>query len=83
MQTTKTIMNSNEDKRELIKQKLLIIDMITPEGNESSIAKFLDILMLAVSHSGRIRTEKEFHSLLTKCVFFFNVFFNVVSIARS
>ena len=67
MQTTKTIMNSNEDK--LIKQKLLIIDMITPEGNESSIAKFLDILMLAVSHSGRIRTEKEFHSLLTKCGF--------------
>ncbi|MFZ0514909.1 MAG: methyltransferase, partial [Candidatus Nitrosopolaris sp.] len=69
MQTTRTIMNSNKDKQEMIKQKLLIIDMITPEGNESSIAKFLDILMLAVSHSGRIRTEKEFHRLLTKCGF--------------
>jgi O-methyltransferase/methyltransferase family protein len=69
MQTTRTTMNSNKDKREMIKQKLLIIDMIIPEGNESTIAEFLDILMLAVSHSGRIRTEKEFHSLLAKCGF--------------
>jgi hypothetical protein len=69
MQTTRTIMNSNKDKQKTVKQKLLIIDMIIPEGNESSIAEFLDILMLAVSHSGRIRTEKEFHSLLTKCGF--------------
>lgn len=69
MQTTRTIINSNKDKQETVKQKLLIIDMIIPEGNESSIAEFLDILMLAVSHSRRIRTEKEFHSLLTKCGF--------------
>jgi hypothetical protein len=62
-------LKSNEDKQEMIKQKLLIIDMIIPEGNEPSIAEFLDIQMLAVSHSGRIRTEQEFHRLLTKCGF--------------
>jgi O-methyltransferase domain len=69
MQTTRTRMISNKDKKEMIKQKLLIIDMIMPEGNESSIAEFLDLLMLTISHNGRIRTEKEFHSLLTKCGF--------------
>jgi hypothetical protein len=69
MRTTRTTMISNKDKKEMIKQKLLIIDMIIPEGNGSSIAEFLDILMLAVSHSGRIRSEKEFRSLLTKCGF--------------
>ena len=69
MQTTTTIMKSKKDKQEIIKQKLLIIDMIIPEGNEPSIAEFLDILMLAVSHSGRIRTEQEFHMLLNRCGF--------------
>jgi hypothetical protein len=76
MQTTRKTMNSKKDKEESIKQrvrkayqKLLIIDMIIPEGNEPSIAEFLDILMLAVSHSGRIRAEQEFDRLLTKCGF--------------
>jgi hypothetical protein len=55
--------------QEMIKHKLLIIEMITPEGNEPSIAKLLDILMLAVTPSGRIRTEKEVDRLLTKCGF--------------
>ena len=35
-----------------------------PEGNEPFIGKFTDILMLALTHKGRIRTEKEFCKLL-------------------
>jgi hypothetical protein len=35
-----------------------------PEGNEPFIGKFTDILMLALTHKGRIRTEEEFRKLL-------------------
>ena len=35
-----------------------------PEGNEPFIGKFTDILMLALTHKGRIRTEEEFSKLL-------------------
>jgi hypothetical protein len=35
-----------------------------PKGNEPFISKFTDILMLALTHKGRIRTEKEFYKLL-------------------
>jgi hypothetical protein len=58
-------MNANQDKnKQKIQPKLLIIDTIMPEGNEPFIGKFTDILMLALTHKGRIRTEKEFHKLL-------------------
>jgi len=41
MQITRTTMKSKKDKQENIKQKLLIIDMIIPEGNEPSLLNFL------------------------------------------
>ena len=44
--------------------RLLVIDIIMPESNEPFIGKFTDILMLALTHKGRIRTEKEFRNLL-------------------
>jgi hypothetical protein len=40
-----------------------------PEGNEPFIGKFTDILMLALPHNGRIRTEKEFRKLLNSSGF--------------
>ena len=58
-------MNANQDNnKQKIHPKLLIIDTIMPEGNEPFVGKFTDILMLALTHKGRIRTEKEFHKLL-------------------
>jgi hypothetical protein len=35
-----------------------------PESNEPFIGKFTDILMLALTRKGRIRTEIEFRKLL-------------------
>ena len=40
-----------------------------PEGNEPFIGKFIDILMLALTDKGRIRTQKEFHKLLNSSGF--------------
>jgi hypothetical protein len=40
-----------------------------PEGDEPFIGKFIDILMLALTHKGRVRTEKEFHKLLNSSGF--------------
>jgi hypothetical protein len=56
---------------------LLIIDTIMPEGNEPFIGKFTDIIMLALTHKGRIRTEAEFRKLLDNCGF------EIVNIIRS
>ena len=73
MKKTKTTMtmNANQDNnnKQKIHPKLLIIDTIMPEGNEPFVGKFTDILMLALTHKGRIRTEKEFHKLLNSSVF--------------
>jgi hypothetical protein len=52
----------NDTKRK--NNTLLVIDIIMPESNEPFIGKFTDILMLALTHKGRIRTEKEFRNLL-------------------
>ena len=60
---------SQDDKQKKIHPKLLIIDLIMPEGNEPFIGKFIDILMLALTHKGRIRTQKEFHKLLNSSGF--------------
>jgi hypothetical protein len=57
------ITSSNHDKRK-IDARLLVIDIIMPESNEPFIGKFTDILMLALTHKGRIRTEREFRNLL-------------------
>ncbi len=63
LEAIEVTMKSNQDKQN-VKSKLLIIDVIMPEGNEAFIGKFLDIQMLILTHSGRIRTEKEFSNLL-------------------
>ncbi len=73
---TSSIINTNQAKRK-ISQRLLIIDIIMPEGNEPFIGKFTDILMLALTHKGKIRTEKEFHKLLD------NSGFDIVNVIRS
>lgn len=61
----------NQDKdKQTMKPKLLIIDMIMPEENDSSfIGKFVDTMMLVLTQKGRIRTEKEFSKLLKSCGF--------------
>ncbi|GAC1604897.1 MAG: methyltransferase [Hymenobacter sp.] len=43
--------------------KLLIVEMVVPEGNEPSPAKIMDVLMLAVE-GGKERTAKEYQALL-------------------
>jgi DNA-binding PadR family transcriptional regulator len=70
MEKTVTTMNASQDgKQKKIHPKLLIIDSIMPEGNEPFIGKFIDILMLALTYKGRIRTQKEFHKLLNSSGF--------------
>jgi hypothetical protein len=71
-----SIINANQANRET-GPKLLIIDTIMPEGNEPFIGKFTDILMLALTHRGRIRTEAEFRKLLN------NSGFEIANIIRS
>jgi hypothetical protein len=67
--SSSSIINENQDNRKKISPKLLIIDTIMPEGNEPFIGKFTDVLMLALTHKGRIRTEAEFRKLLDSCGF--------------
>jgi hypothetical protein len=74
---TSSIVSENQDNRKNTTPKLLIIDTIMPEGNEPFIGKFTDILMLALTHKGRIRTEEEFRKLLS------NSGFDITGIIRS
>jgi ubiquinone/menaquinone biosynthesis C-methylase UbiE len=48
--------------------KLLIVEMVVPEGNEPSPSKMLDIEML-VMEGGKERTEKEYRDLLAAADF--------------
>src|SRR5262249_55516262 len=43
--------------------KLLLIEMVVPEGNQPDLSKFLDLDMMVMT-GGRERTEAEFKSLL-------------------
>ena len=45
-------MQARMDKQNKNNPKLLIIDFIMPEGNEPFIGKFVDIVMLALTHKG-------------------------------
>ena len=45
--------------------------MVVPEGNQPSVAKLLDMEMLAIA-GGRERTEGEFRTLLEDCGFRLN-----------
>jgi hypothetical protein len=70
LQAMKSIVKSNQEGKQKVNTKLLIIDVIMPpEGNEAFIGKFLDIQMLVLTQSGKIRTEKEFSKLLNSCGF--------------
>ena len=69
IEKTSSIVSENQDNRKNTTPKLLIIDTIMPEGNEPFIGKFTDILMLALTHKGRIRTEEEFRKLLSSSGF--------------
>lgn len=62
-----TILN-NCRKGVLAGGKVLIVEMVVPEGNEPSISKLLDLSMLAIS-SGRERTANEYRTLLSKSGF--------------
>ena len=65
--SSSSMINENQANRRKTSPKLLIIDTIMPEGHEPFIGKFTDILMLALTHKGRIRTEAEFRKLLGSC----------------
>jgi O-methyltransferase len=43
--------------------KILVIEPVVPEGNDPSVSKFLDLIMLALQHGGRVRTEVEHRTL--------------------
>jgi ubiquinone/menaquinone biosynthesis C-methylase UbiE len=43
--------------------KLLLVEMVVPEGNQPDLSKFMDLNMLVMT-GGRERTEAEFQSLL-------------------
>jgi hypothetical protein len=51
------------------KPKLIIVDVIMPEKNELSFGNLLDMVMLALTQNGRIRTKKEYVRLLDSCGF--------------
>jgi len=43
--------------------KVLVVEPVMPPGNAPSVSKTLDMTMLVLQHSGRVRTERE-HSAL-------------------
>ena len=45
--------------------KVLVVEMVVPEGNTPSMSKFLDLEMLLFLHSHE-RTEKEYGALFEK-----------------
>ena len=49
--------------------RLLIIEMVIPDGNEPSLAKLLDIQMMATMQGGKERTAMEYKMLLEKSGF--------------
>jgi len=49
--------------------RLVLIEMVVPDGNTPSLSKLLDIQMLATMTGGRERTAREFRSLLQKSGF--------------
>jgi hypothetical protein len=51
--------------------KLLLIEMVVPEGNEPSVTKWVDIEMLVMT-GGRERTARQFSNLLSNAGFVLN-----------
>jgi hypothetical protein len=46
--------------------KLLVCEKVIPPGNEPSVAKTIDLVMLVLTDGGRERTEREFRDLFTR-----------------
>jgi hypothetical protein len=46
--------------------KLIICEKIVPPGNEQSVVKTIDLVMLVLTDGGRERTEQEFRDLFTR-----------------
>jgi hypothetical protein len=46
--------------------KLLVCEKVLPRGNEPSIAKTMDLVMLVLTNGGRERTEQEFRDLFAR-----------------
>ncbi|HEY2864674.1 MAG TPA: methyltransferase [Casimicrobiaceae bacterium] len=45
---------------------LLVCEKVVPAGNDPSYAKTMDLVMLALTHGGRERTEQEFRDLFAR-----------------
>jgi hypothetical protein len=43
--------------------RVLVVEMIMPPGNDPSLARSFDLLMLLANDEGRVRTEAEFRYL--------------------
>jgi hypothetical protein len=46
--------------------RLLIVELVLPDGPEPSLAKFADLEMLAVTPNGRQRTTAQYRALLER-----------------
>lgn len=45
--------------------RILVVEMVMPDGNEPSPAKSFDLLMMLANPGGRVRTEAEFRDLFS------------------
>ena len=46
--------------------KLLVCEKVVPPGNEASVTKIMDLVMLVLTDGGRERTELEFRDLFAR-----------------
>lgn len=46
--------------------RLLVCEKVVPPGNEPSLAKMMDLVMMALTQGGRERTEQEFRDLFNQ-----------------
>lgn len=57
---------ANCEKAMSDRAKLLVCEKIVPQGNESSIAKIIDLVMLVQTDGGRERSEREYQRLFAQ-----------------
>ena len=55
---------STKNRSEILKHKMLIVEMVLPSGNEPSFGKWLNLMMLLVA--GRERTKEEYKYLFSE-----------------
>jgi hypothetical protein len=66
-QAVKILQNCRQGMTET--SKLLLVEMIMPEGNEPFVGKLIDLESLLTTPGGRERKENEYRDLLTKAGF--------------